>query len=210
VLANRVMDYYVPNTSTYYSGTQEQAYSQAFAMLGLRSMSETIPLSATAALSSMVQVDGGWEFMEGFGSDAQTTALVLQGLLAAGVSTSTKVVSNGLGFLKTQQMDDGGIAYQDRQYGSDVNATAFAIQAIAAAEQDPITGTWRTLSGTLFTSPISYLLDVQLPDGSFPSYSPMMATQFAIPALMERHFPLEISPIADCFSCFAPFTARTD
>jgi hypothetical protein len=200
----RVMDYYVPTAGTFYTVTKEQSYFQAFAVLALKSTSETVPVSATQVLSGMVQADGGWEFMEGFGSDAQSTAMALEALLADGVPTSTEVVSNGLDFLKGQQMGDGGIAYQDKQYGSDVNATAFAVQAIVAAGQDPISGTWRILSDTLYTSPISYLLDVQLPDGSFPSFSPMLATQLALPALLERPFPLVIAQVDACLPVYLP------
>ena len=198
------MDYYVPTSGTFYSDATEQSYFQAFAILGLKSTSETVPVSATQVLSGMVQADGGWEFMEGFGSDAQSTAMALEALLADGVPTSTEVVSNGLDFLKGQQMGDGGIAYQDKQYGSDVNATAFAVQAIVAAGQEPISGTWRILSDTQYTSPISYLLDAQLPDSSFPSFSPMLATQLALPALLERPFPLVIAQVDACLPVYLP------
>jgi len=207
----KVGEYYSPTTGAYYPGTDREALTQAWAMLGLVALSDTVPLSATNALSAMVNTDGGWPFDSGFSSDSdpQTTALAMQALLATGVPTHSAIIQNGLTYLKNIQNKDGGFPYSAGG-DSDVNSTAFAIQAIVATDGDPITGTWRTLSGTVPMSPISYVLSIQLPDGSFPAYSPMMATQLAIPALLERPLPLATALISDCWTTkmFLPVVSK--
>jgi hypothetical protein len=197
-VGKRITDFYYPSTGTFYTGTVRQAGIQSWAMLGMAALSETIPSTAVQALTSMANPDGGWAYHSAWGgSDTMATAQSIQALLAAGVLTDAASIQNGLAFLKDSQNKDGGFCYSISG-DSDVSATAYAVQAIVAAGQNPITGTWRTLSGTAYTSPISYLVSAQLPDGSFPAYSPMLATLQVLPALLQRPFPLAIAQVPAC------------
>jgi hypothetical protein len=192
--ALRPLDYYDPMSGTYDSATLYHAW----AMLGTASLSETVPLSATKALKDLQLPNGGWEWTAEWGADTNNTALALQALIAAGEPvTSTSVVS-GLAYLDAAQNADGGFPYSpDSPYGtdSDTNSTAYAVQALVATGEDPLTGTWAISDA----NPISYLLSMQLPDGSFewqPGYGGnQFATQQAVPALLNKTFPLSIEEL---------------
>jgi hypothetical protein len=204
------MDFYYPSTGTFYTGTAEQAGIQSWAMLGLSALSETIPITAVQALSAMANPDGGWAYHSSWGgSDTMATAQSIQALFAAGVPTDALIIKNGLTFLENSQNEDGGFCYSISG-DSDVSSTAYAVQAIVAAGQDPVTGTWRTRGGTPYTNPISYLVSVQLPDGSFPAYSPMLATLQVLPALLHRPFPLAAAPVPACLTreIYLPLVVR--
>jgi hypothetical protein len=196
--AKAIMDYYVPEAGTFYTDTVDQAGLQSWALLGLAAISETIPADATQALIDMANQDGGWGWSNAFGgSDSMVTAQSIQALVAAGVATDSISIQNGLAYLEANQNDNGGFAYQGPGT-SDVDSTAYAIQAIVAADEDPLQGTWRTISGTMPMTPITYLLSVQLPDGSFPAFSPMLATQNVLPALLQRPLPVSVSDVQVC------------
>jgi uncharacterized repeat protein (TIGR01451 family) len=73
------------------------------------------------------------------------------------------------------------------------------VQALVAAGEDPLTGTWTVTN----SNPISYLLSMQLPDGSFEwqkGYgTDQWATRQAIPALLGRAYPLEVGSLESCY-----------
>lgn len=111
----------------------------------------------------------------------------MQALIAAGEPVTATEVVSGLAYLKQAQQPDGGFAYDlTSGGGSDANSTAYAIQALVAAGEDPAGEAWR-VGGVL---PVAYLLSLQLPDGSFEWQkdlgSNLFATQQAIPALLQR------------------------
>ncbi len=130
--------------STYYDGAIG-AYSEhngfnAWAMLGALAAGDDVPPKAVQTLADAQMPGGGWEWMTGFGADTNTTSLAIQALIGTGESiTSTEVIS-GLAFLKSAQNDDGGFTYDPvSTFGtdSDANSTAYSIQAIWAAGQNP-------------------------------------------------------------------------
>jgi hypothetical protein len=166
----------------------EHSGFQAWAMLATLSMSQTLPASSLETLKSQAQADGGWEWNVGFGSDSNTTALVLQTLVAAGEPVSATLVTDGLNYLKTLQNPDGGFAYTAGG-DSDANSTAYAVQAIRAAGQDPSAPKW-VIDGN---APLDYLLGLQLPEGAFEWQAGMGADLYAtlqvIPALLGRALP---------------------
>ncbi len=158
-----------------------------------------VPAEAVTSLKGLQQKDGGWEWSPGFGSDTNSTALAVQALVAAGEPLTSTVIANGLSYIKTAQGKDGGFTYSPAQNsGSDADSTAYVVQAIVAAGQEPVTTTW-TVDGN---TPISYLLSLQLPDGSFEwqkgAGSNALATQQAVAALLERSYPLKRSQLKSC------------
>jgi squalene cyclase len=172
-------------------------------------MSETAPVSATTYLKSQAQPNGGWEWSPGWGADTNTTALALQALIAAGEPISSSTVASALAFLETAQNEDGGFAYDLSPHApSDANSTSYVVQALSAAEEDPLSARW-TVSAT---TPISYLLSLQLPDGSF-EWQPgtganQLATQQVIPALLGRTQPAVSAPLQACPAVYLPQVAN--
>jgi len=172
----------------------------AWGMLGAAAVGEDIPISAVEALLAHQHEDGGWEWQAGFGADTNTTALAIQALIAAGHSTDASEIAAALAFLKSAQNESGGFVYDPKtpEYGADVNSTAYAIQALLAAGEDPTGAAW-TVGG--FT-PVRFLLGLQLADGSFEwqpnTGSNLMATAQAVSALLGQSYPVTVRDLEFC------------
>jgi prenyltransferase beta subunit len=174
---------------------------QAWGILGSLAISQTVPAEAVEFLKNLAQPDGGWEWNQGFGTDTNTTSLVIQTLIAAGELPDAPIVSNALNYLKSAQNTDGGFTYSPKsEFGtdSDVNSTSYVVQAILAVGQSPITATW-TISET---NPIEYLLGMQLENGSFEwqkgSGKNLVATAQAATALLGKSYPIRIADLSTC------------
>jgi hypothetical protein len=193
--------YYSPTLGAY----SDQAGANSWAILGSLALSETVPAQAIDHLKNHIQPEGGWEWGPGWGADTNATALALQALVAAGEPISASEVVSGLAFLKAAQNSDGGFPYTPGpDSASDANSTAYVVQALVAAGEDPLSPTW-TISNS---HPISYLLSLQLPDGSF-EWQPgtganLLATQQAIPALLGRAHPVVRQQLESCPAIYLP------
>jgi hypothetical protein len=190
------LDFYTPGV-----GYDVGAGLAAWAMLGAAALSETIPVDAVTALEGMAFPTGGWEWQPGFGADTNTTSLAIQALVAAGRPVSETVIQQGLAFLATAQNADGGFAYDPASaFGtdSDANSTAYAVQALVAANEEPTAAAW-TIGGQ---TPIDFLLARRLPDGSLEwqagTGANQLTTQQAIPALLGASFPVAVTPLQRC------------
>lgn len=167
--------------------------SSALAVLALNAAGEQIQPQALAKLEQSQLPDGGWSFdgTAPTGSDTNTTAMVLQALIAA--NGTADVRTRALDYLRTQQNDDGGFPYsQTSQFGnaSDANSTAVTVQAILAA------GESLTEWGKNGAMPLDRLLAFQNDSGAFryQDATPddnQLATYQAIPAVAGKTFPLE-------------------
>jgi hypothetical protein len=196
-------DYYSPTTGAFGAGSGFQAW----AVLGTHALSRTVPTTANQYLLSLAQSDGGWEWQSGFGSDTNSTALALQALIAGGEPVSSTAIVSGLNYMKSAQNTDGGFAYVPNGQ-SDTNSTAYVVQALLAAGEDPLSNTW-----TINTSnPISFLLSMQLPDGSFEWQqglgSNLFATMQAIPAVLGRSSPVDVTPVSRCKGAYLPVVIK--
>ena len=114
-------------------------------------------------------------------------------------STIPRVVSAGVPN-RTPLATSGGFAYaaSTLESGADANSTAYVVQALYAAGEDPAGAAWASEDGT----PISYLLSAQLEDGSF-AWQPgtganFLATAQAIPALLGQPYPFVAEPSPTC------------
>ncbi len=182
--------FYNPATGAYGATIQDQALS----MLGLHAAGAPIPPAAVQRLATMANTNGGWGWTPGQPSDADSTSVAVEALVAAGQPATAPAIVNGLAFLDTVQHlnDDGGFAHSpDLPWGleSNTNSTAFAIQALLAADEDPLAASWSISA----TTPISFLLGQQLPSGAFVYVNPpadLFATQQAVPALVGKPYPL--------------------
>jgi squalene cyclase len=182
-------------------------------MLGTVALSQPVPAPAALYLKDRQQPDGGWEWDAGFGADSNTTALAVQALLAAGEAASSTAVVDALSYLEAAQNDDAGFPYDpDSAWGtaSDANSTALVLQALLAAGQAPAGARWTAYTGGITpTNPISYLLGVQLADGSFAWQAGVpgdrqAATRQVIPALLGRSLPLQAAALEPCRAVYLP------
>lgn len=192
-----VTQYYSPATGAY--GFTN--WDQALAILGLVAAGESVPEDALSTLESRIGADGSWGWAPGPMSFAKvdSTGLVLQALIAGGRPITASSIVSGVAFLQSVQKSDGGFASGDPWDGGNGNAnsTAFAIQGLLAAGEDPLSPAWT--KGV--TNPVDFILSLQLPDGSIAytaavSESRLMATQQSLPALAGRTFPLASRAVA--------------
>jgi prenyltransferase beta subunit len=177
---------YTPTTGAFGNSN----WDQAFNMLGWRAAGETIPITATRLLAQRANADGGWGWTASSESDVDSTALAVQALLAAGEPITSSAVISGLAYMRVSQNPDGGFPYTPESAtdtSSNANSTAFAVQAILAAGQDPLSAAWTTAVSA--TTPISFLLGQQQADGGF-AFTTAPANDFAtrqvVPALLGK------------------------
>jgi hypothetical protein len=163
-------------------------FDQAFFMLARTAAGETVPGAAVLYLINQQEVDGGWEFAAGFGSDTNTTALAIQALRGAGITPNSPPMLDGLAYLDGAQNADGGFGFVGGSE-SDPNSTAFVIQALVAAGQNIDEGGPFAPNGN---TPLEALLSFRnATTGAFQyagEDSPF-ATYQAVPALMLAPFP---------------------
>lgn len=201
-------DYFSPTLGAY----SVQSGPQAWALLGVISAGETLPVTAVAAMRQQALANGGWEWGPGWGADTNATALAIQALVAVGEPISATSIISGLAFLKSTQNVDGGFPYApasgQQPSPSDANSTAYVVQALIAAGEDPTGAAWTVMGQT----PISYLLGLQLPDGSFEwqegKGSNLLATQQAAPALLGQANPVHTGGTQACPTQFLPLIGR--
>jgi len=158
---------YVTKLETYFDGTQfgsiDLFNDDAWSILALASVGKSGLNSAVASknfLLSKQQIDGGWGYGAGLGSDTNSTAAVVMALLSAGVSADNSVIVNALNYLQTAQNADGGFGYEVGQ-SSDSGSTAWVVSALNKAGQT--SANW-TNGGK---SPIDFLESMQDSDGGF-------------------------------------------
>lgn len=133
-----------PNTGLY----GDTLFQHAYGVLALHNAGQPIPQTAVTALTSQFSDDGAWALFGGKtpgAADTNTTALVMQALVAAG---EVDAAAGALPYLHRMQNDDGGFPYQKpSNWGTDTdaNSTAVILQALYALNE-PM-GNW-SASGT--------------------------------------------------------------
>lgn len=108
-------------------------FSDALAILGLRAAGHRLGTEAVTFLGARQSpADHGWSFDTAgkYGSDSNTTAVVLQALVAAGVPPADPTVQTGFAYLKTQFSNGGFVSFGSTP---DPNSNELGIQAIVAA-----------------------------------------------------------------------------
>jgi hypothetical protein len=126
--------------------------------------------------------NGGFPSQPGRAADVDDTAAAIQALMAGGVGSGDPVVQNALGFLREAQRSDGGFPSLLSDSRTYAESTAWAIQAISAAGQDP--EAWTVGD----KNPVKALKALQAGSGAFEHYdgqvsTPLLTTPQAIIAL---------------------------
>ena len=169
---------------------------QMWAMLAIAALGQAVPQEAADWLATQQQADGGFD-ATGWGADTDTTSLAIEATIAAGQPVTCTAVISGLNYLKSQQSPTGGFA-STNVWGpaSNANSTAYCMQALVAAGENPLGARWTVTN----TTPLDDLLGFQIPSGAFEWQSgtgeSIVATAQAITALTGRPLPLRGRGIA--------------
>jgi hypothetical protein len=128
------------------------------------------------------QVDGGWGFDAKGASDTNTTALVVQALVASGQGGDA--TTRGMAYMEGTLQPTGLYPFDAKSGDGDANSTAYVLQAKIAARANP----------EEITRTRAALLAIQNPSGAFPFQAAapndnLLATVQAIPALNGVAFP---------------------
>lgn len=162
-------------------------FDHALCLLALTAAGEgdKIPASAIGALQKTQASNGGWAYdgnTDPAKADGNTTALVIEALVASGHKESD-LVAKGERYLAATRASDGAFAYSD-QAGTapDANSTAFAVQALIATGANDAAG-------------LRALAAFQNPSGAFryneqQKDDNLLSTLQAIPALAGQAFPI--------------------
>jgi len=187
---------------TYDSSTgayNTQLFNDALAVLALPA--DAAPTKAKQFLASRQQTDGGWEFQAGFGSDTNTTALVLMALVSAdGLDGTTR--EKALAYLKLHQKPSGGFEYAapfTPPGDSDPDSDAAVIEALLATGQDPTGAAWSVGDKNALSDLLSFQLTSGADKGAFsftrptdasPGSADAFSTTQPLVALGSRYLPV--------------------
>ncbi|MDQ6906091.1 MAG: hypothetical protein M3176_04600 [Chloroflexota bacterium] len=128
------------------------------------------------------QVDGGWGFDAKGTSDTNTTAIVVQALVATGQGGDA--TTRGMAYMEGTLQSSSLYPFDAKSGDGDANSTAYVLQAKIAARANP----------TEIARARAALVALQNPSGAFPFQKSapddnLLATVQAIPALNGRAFP---------------------
>jgi len=152
----------------YVPGGQGEVNDTIFAILALSPIDEPDAQAAVRAgadwLLTQQNADGGWSYgLEGDPSEVDMTGAAVEALNAAG-RPDTEAQREAFAYMAKAQLPDGGFpARPDREDESNVASTAWAVQGIWAAGENP--ETWLTGSGEATEEPLDYLESMQAEDG---------------------------------------------
>jgi hypothetical protein len=185
-----------------------QLFNDALAVLALPAGSA--PSKAVAFLGDKQQADGGWEFSPSYGSDTNTTAIVVLALTSAGGLTAA-AQARVLAYFKAQQKSSGGFEYATGSPDSDPNSDAAVIQALLALGEDPTGPDW-TIAGK---NALGDLVSFQFENGGFGFFRPAssetaapdpLSTTQALVALASKSLPVTRTQGAMPTTCAAAAT----
>lgn len=145
-------------------GEKDLVNAHMWAVLALNSAGVDITYKDKARkwLISQQNEDGGFSFDVNFASDPDDTGIALRALSILEENPQDSVaVKKAVGYLKTQQNEDGGFCWQGLK--TNASTDAWVIQGLKAVGEDPASEKWQ-VNGK---SPITHLLSLQNPDGSF-------------------------------------------
>jgi len=173
-------------------------FKQALALLALDAADAPIPAEALQWLKDQQLEDGSWEWAAGggWGGDPDTTAIVVQALVAVGEPVDSAVLADALAYLRQMQNPDAGFKSSFDPM-TNANTTAYVVQALLAAGED-LLHDWSVAGRT----PLDALQSFAKADGPLvyqwggflgPADN-LVATIQAAPALLGR--PLPLRPLA--------------
>jgi prenyltransferase beta subunit len=191
----------------YVSGGEGAVNVTVFAILALSPVDDPAAESAIQAaadwLEAAQQSDGGWAWKDrNSPAEADMTGAAIQALRAAG-RPDTEAERKGLEYLRDMQNPDGGFPEFPGEAESNVASTAWAVQGIWSAGQDP--ETW-VRGGA---EPLSYMASLQQPDGHIrwkasQDQNGIWMTAYVAPAFAGQAWPIPSAPCGSKQSVAAP------
>jgi prenyltransferase beta subunit len=185
----------------YVEGGRGEINDTIFAIVALAPIQEPAAQAAirraTDWLIAQQDSDGGWSFeVKGGRTEADMTGAAIQALRAAG-RPSTEAEQEGLHYLRDIQNPDGGFPEFPGEAESNVASTAWAVQGIWSAGQDP--ESW--VKGEE-KEPLSYMASLQQPDGHIrwkasQDLNGVWMTAYVAPAFAGQAWPIPASPCAE-------------
>jgi len=177
-------------------GRKAQLNDDFFAVISLLAAGESsfdpvVQGSRTYILQNQ-NPDGGWSYLVGLESDVDDTSAAVMALSAIDDPGDRPVIDAALQFVNSRQNPDGGFSFfGGAGEGSSAASTAWAIDAIVATGDTPLSQRWQTASGK---SPVDGLLSLQMAEGSFQCFlrtpqAEALTTSYAIAALLGRPYP---------------------
>lgn len=159
-------------------------YDHALTIMALVVMGEEVPDSAIEALATTQAANGGWAWdgsTDEANADSNTTSMVVQALVAAGLGDHD-LVNSATAFLETTWTNDGGLYSPAEGTAPDANSSALVLQATVALGGDansmlPGLAAFQNSTGAFFFN---------TDDTSDNAY----ATVQVIPALATQAFPI--------------------
>jgi len=177
-------------------------YSDALAILGLRAAEQPVTTDSITFLRAHQQADGGWSFdnADQYGEDSNTTALVLQALIAAGVSADDPAISKGFSYLQSV-FSQGGFGDAPGSAPDPNSDELVVLAAVAAGRQTD------TIWNSMINDAVDNLSSQQLGSGAdagaiASSFSKLFATTQAPNAFLLR--PLTVGGIAEARIALLP------
>lgn len=164
ILARKLPDGSFP----YVKGGQGEVNDTVFAILALSPVDEPAAREAIGEAADWLLTqqndDDGWGYgVKGGESEVDLTGAVIEALNAAG-RPDTAAQREGLAYLERAQLPDGGFpALPRRELESNVASTAWAVQGLWAAGENP--EEWLTGSGEESEEPLDYMESMQTADG---------------------------------------------
>lgn len=181
----------------YVPGGRGEINDTIFAIVALAPIQEPVAQAAIQRaadwLIAQQDDDGGWSWeVKGGSTEADMTGAAIQALRAAG-RPDTDAENRALQYLRDMQNPDGGFPEIPGEAESNVASTAWAVQGIWAAGEDP--ETW--LKGG--NEPLSYMASLQQPDGHIrwkasQDLNGIWMTAYVAPAFAGQAWPIPAPP----------------
>jgi len=177
----------------YDKGEQDLINAHVWSIFALTAAGREIPQKDKAKgwLIAQQNIDGGFGWAVGGESDPDSTGVAITALVILGETPSSPSITRAVKYLNNQQGINGGFSSGLNKANSASNA--WAIQGLLAVGENPREGKWNKEKG----NPYSYLLSLQNSQGYFEwmenrQVSPVLMTAYAIMALAEKPFPVNI------------------
>lgn len=177
-------------------GVPTQINDDVFGLLALiasgAKASNTVKQDALNFIIKNEQSDGGFSWSTTGSSDVDDTAAALQALVSAqnnGLSATglSDAINKAKTFMLDNQKADGSFVSNPTDTGGNTASTAWAAMALHALGMD---------NSTQMTSALMFIRGNQKTDGSFAwqagSTGETFTTSYAIPALEEKSWPIDI------------------
>ncbi len=204
ILGRQLADGSFPYTP---DGAHGESNDTIFAILALSPVHEPAVAEAIAAAREWVVAaqlgDGGWYYSGSHPtSEVDMTGAAIEALVVAGPPTEGPVlaayevaIADGLEYLKKSQLPDGGFpALPNGETESNVASTAWAVQAIWVAGQNP--EAWTV--GAEAREPLDYMESMQQPDGHIRwrannDMNGIWMTAYVTPAFAGHALPIPLA-----------------